>query len=391
MLSANILVSRFPLHSPHGIRKLRLINDCFCCSRAKVDLLHYFNPHGRFIPDVGGVIIFGSNPSLLGRYRCPVVDDMNGDYDGDLYWICTDQRLVNSFHDFVECESQCVDIPTSFTHATLTSPSEHGDPPLVQSHIEQGCSETWSQNLALSDCRYLQMISMDATEIRSSPTEHLMEALLWEGLTPFTLAHESTQHIVCHHDILTKYLRMVATSSGVAKCEHLWNIKADIHGIGSSGAEYYQQLHDKLLISRKHGYYLSEFLNHDSPPISLSDIHNMSADYLPPHYLLAHQDSKPRSSQHYYSTSILGKLCDLVRELDSHNSAITVVADDALLPFELDQHLQIDFDLCCCHSAYSDCFHGTEHQITGVASQSSSEFTSIKSKYLLTARGFFLR
>lgn len=397
--TSDVLVSRFPLHSPEGIRKLHLINDCFCCSKKKAPLIEFFNPLGHFIPDVGGVIVFGSNPALSSQYNCPVVSDMNGDYDGDLYWVCTEPRLVNSFCDSKECRTRVSDEEMPPTESTFVSPIVD-DLPLIHSPVENFLGV--SQRLSVDSCRYLSLISLSFDEIQSKPSEIVMEALLWEGLTPFSNRHQCSLKNFCQHDSLTKYLKIVATTVGVARCEHLWNVKADIYGVESKEAQYYHRLHDKLLVSRKHGYYLHELLNNPHhPPVSHTDIQLISAEYLPPHYLLPRglKNFKFMAGQHYYSTSILGKLSDLVRELESsdgddpHDSEIQEQSSTTTI--ELDPQLQADFDICCC---YNETYDGSSHDKRNhVIHQSWSDMArlvdpkSVKSTYLLAAQEIFMR
>jgi hypothetical protein len=221
---AEVLVSRFPLHSPDGIRKMKLINDCYSCSE-RTDLIRYFNPNGQVIPKETGVIIFGSNPELISQSSSPVVSDLGGDYDGDLYWVCADDRLVQSYSRSKQLSSSSNDEQKNESFEDLLPQSLHpphnlGDnflddsPPLIHTHIMTSPSRVI---LTVDSCRYLRLLSFSPENLQSIAPNTLMEALLWEGLTPFSRKHFSLTNTICHHDQVNKFLKLLATTSGVAR------------------------------------------------------------------------------------------------------------------------------------------------------------------------------
>ena len=217
--SAEVLVSRFPLHSPDGIRKMKLINDCYACSE-RADLIRYFNPTGQFVSKESGVIIFGSNPALVPQTSSPVVSAMGGDYDGDLYWVCTDDRLVQSYSPRSENLSPLMsgEQREEIAIPQLLQPlgnldDEFLDPPLIHTNILTSRSRT----ISVDSCQYLRVLSLPYENIQSISLDGLMEALLWEGLTPFSAKHLSLGDTLCHHEQANKFLKLLTTTSGVAR------------------------------------------------------------------------------------------------------------------------------------------------------------------------------
>lgn len=217
--SAEVLVSRFPLHSPDGIRKLKLINDCYACSE-RADLIRYFNPTGQFVTKESGVIIFGSNPAFFPQTSSPAVSAMGGDYDGDLYWVCTDHRLVQSYCPRSENPSSLMNGEQRREIYLPQLPQPPGnlddeflDPPLIHTNILTSRSRT----ISVDSCQYLRALSLSFENIQAISLDVLMESLLWEGLTPFSSKHLSLADTVCHHEQANKFLKLLTTSSGVAR------------------------------------------------------------------------------------------------------------------------------------------------------------------------------
>jgi hypothetical protein len=471
-LLSEILVSRFPLHSSQGIRKLKLVNDCFTCatSTGRHELVQFFNPHGQFIPSSvsGGVIIFGSNPTLTSRYTCPVVSSLSGDYDGDLYWVCTDERLVKRYREVedhqssggemsgqeegapspVVSEAEGWAVLSEDLHSSVRFllPDEEeefedqGPAPLIQSNIlldSSPLSLRTPTRLTLPNCQYFRLLSLSLEAVRTIPPEDLMEGLLWEGLTPLNQKHFKSKNLSCSHSQpINQFLKFVASSAGIARsslpslllltslpspnrCEQLWQIKADLEGVESEGAKLYHELHDKLLSSRKNGYYLSGLSapalpSFHTPALSQREIERLlsSSEHLSPHYLVKGNTPPPSSSsssqvslsssvsslsnQCYHSTSALGKLFDLILELLS--SVPTESRTHSLPPPPLDVELQINFEVCCCtegRGSRSNVLddeqvkHLIDHSTSSSSSPNSSP--SVRSLYLQAAHQLFSR
>lgn len=212
-----VLVSRFPLHSSKAIKKFQLIGDCFRCSPNYHPLIHFFNPFGSFIPEESGVVIFGSNPLLNGQKMCPAVHDMSGDYDGDLYWVCADNRIVSQFkEDTISNEPSAVDkVETLNLYQNQEHVSHFELPSLIQSTILGDFSQ--STDIQLPHCRYTQLLSKNNEDIKQLSDEDLLEALLWEGIGFSIRKHSNVSLGECDHGRVNKYLQVIGSHSGVAK------------------------------------------------------------------------------------------------------------------------------------------------------------------------------
>lgn len=180
----------------------------------------------------------------------------------------------------------------------------------------------------------------------------------------------------------------------------MWQKSVDLHGINhnnnnnnnESDANYFSDLHDKFLDSRKNGFYLTS----TQSTISLKDFTHKDFIRLNevnhfPHYL------SKSFHETYHSTSILGRLfdciCHSVDDIIQINETVSVEESDLLI----DSSFRIDYNLCCdCFTA--DFVHPHHHhhqeftqQQPMSQSQSQSQHDEVKSLYLQTAREFFQR
>lgn len=223
----------------------------------------------------------------------------------------------------------------------------------------------------------------------------------------------------------------------ICRCEYLWFKNTDLYGVDSNEAKYYANLHDKLLESRKNGYYLSSTVHSSSllessqsqlqlqsqsistnintniyfKGFTKQDFTKLNESTLFPHYL-----SKP-FHQTYHSTSILGKLYDYICEsINEVNLNSTKNYDDDYN--FIDPSFQLDYKLCCyCMNNLIDenlitknNYEKIDYQIQNCLSsnfthslqlsqsslQSSqltqtSQIDDIKSSYLQKAKEFFQR
>lgn len=219
-----IIISRFPLHHSKSIKKFELVNDCYQCSSNYHPLINYFNPFGTFISYDSGVVIFGSNPSLINEnYSCPAVNDMNGDYDGDLYWVCADSRIVSHFKDNNNNNNNVSNNDYILKTTSNLYNDQHFDnfetPPIIQSTISSvEISELFhlSDNLQLPYCRYTQLLSSNPETIQNFSNHELLEALLWEGITSSIKKYGDLIND-CDYGKIQKYFQLIACNSGVAR------------------------------------------------------------------------------------------------------------------------------------------------------------------------------
>ena len=209
------------------------------------------------------------------------------------------------------------------------------------------------------------------------------------------------------------------------RCEYLWQKKVDLYGIHHPETNYYADLHDRLLESRKNGYYLSSSSSSSSFPISAStstptsisnitflcltkrDFEQLNDDAYFPHYL------SKSFHQTYHSTSILGRLYDIIcqsidqiqlnipppNEIDDSSDGIS--GNNLIM---IDSSFQIDYNICCCcfsnlidrdliqqqqqqqQERYSQ---ESQTQFSSQLSQSTLQRDELKSLYLQTAKEFF--
>lgn len=190
------------------------------------------------------------------------------------------------------------------------------------------------------------------------------------------------------------------------RCEHIWLVKADLYGTTSAEAQYYHRLHDKFLVSRKNGYYLADLCSVDETyqkpsAVSVSDLDNLSSEYLSPHYLVKSSPSQ-MPCQSYHSTSILGNLHDFILGLIDQSSMKSSLAgvkeettpDHFRASVTLDPHLRADFEICCCFNERFDApLQKRSHTIqrSFVDPLIPVDPSSVKSRYLAIAKDFFSR
>ena len=344
----NVCVARFPLVRSKAIQLFLVVGQH---SKARQELDKYFG-------DMNGVVVFasGCTGEMHSQQRqnvsineCPV-SCMNGDYDGDLYFITSHKEIVGALlekrgsENDVKMEDECLrmkeislhgpydnssneisivfDLPCS-PGTDAPSPRQNRNDtsivmPVIPSKIQPSTSQRLNRNNAgtngVDGSSNNKVISL----LKSCPENLTPEDLAIGFCVEFIYSMSPSMFISTFIEGKLGYSGKEAISNdvpskeSVGKWSSFWINAADKGGIDSSMASTYAELHDIALQCRKYPPFCtySTILPSDSDTRLALSLQNSTYDHRSsPHYLMK------EASKSFESSSVLGKLFNLSRSL----------------------------------------------------------------------------
>lgn len=301
----NVIVTRFPLVKAEALRVFSVISN----GSKRESLQQFFG--GR-----GGVIVFST------QGKTSPIEVMGGDFDGDLYFVSSDERLLSALPDIIHRLPLEVDAPADVNADTISldfelpvSPSTQQeyvsttpslpndisiasvDIPCVASVVLDLASEFDSTNADFSfkaspAYRILTTRPVDHVELTDFTTALFLEFLYSSSQTKFmkTFCGVNPKEVVYNFP----------AKESVGKWCNLWLASADLFGTSSSVSEVTAMLHNIALQSRKY-----------TPFTTYRDICNKaslcssSEPVGQPHYMMK------SAQKSFVSSSVVGRIFDL--------------------------------------------------------------------------------